>query len=207
MKKLIKGLHKFQKEVFPIQKNFFQNLAKGQNPEILFITCSDSRINPHLVTSADPGELFILRNAGNIIPPYNSNATGEAATIEFAVGQLKVKDIIICGHSYCGAIETTFNLDKISNQPILKTWLENNILPTLKLVNQNYQNLDQDSLHDILLQEHVLKQIENLKTYPIINQAIAENKLVLNAWIYKFEEGDIYSYNSQEGQFENIKHY
>ena len=207
MKKLIKGLHKFQKEVFSIQKNFFQNLAKGQTPEILFITCSDSRINPHLVTSADPGDLFILRNAGNIIPPYSNNTNGEAATIEFAVGQLKVKDIIICGHSYCGAIEATFNLDKIKNQPILKSWLENNILPTLNLVNKNYQTLDRESLLDILLQEHVLQQIENLKTYPIINQAIAENKLSLHAWIYKFEEGDIYSYNSQEGQFENIKHY
>jgi carbonic anhydrase len=206
MKKLIKGLHKFQKEVFPIQKNFFQNLAKGQEPEILFITCSDSRINPHLVTSADPGDLFILRNAGNIIPPYSNNASGEAATIEFAVGQLKVKDIIICGHSYCGAIEATFNLNKITNQPILKSWLENNILPTLNLVNKNYQNLDRESLLDILLQEHILQQIENLKTYPIINQAIADNKLSLHAWIYKFEDGDIYSYNSQEGQFENIKH-
>ncbi|MDR3646922.1 MAG: carbonic anhydrase [Candidatus Babeliales bacterium] len=207
MKKLIKGLHKFQKEVFPIQKNFFQGLAKGQNPEILFITCSDSRINPHLVTSADPGELFILRNAGNIIPPYSNLPTGEAATIEFAVGQLKVKDIIICGHSYCGAVEATFNLDKMVQQPILRDWLENNISPTLRLVNQNYKDLDRESLSDILLQEHVLQQLENLKTYPIINEAIAENKLVLHAWIYKFEDGDIYAYNSQEGQFENIKHY
>lgn len=206
MKKLIKGLHKFQKEVFPIQKNFFQNLVKGQSPEILFITCSDSRINPNLVTSADPGDLFILRNAGNIIPPYSIVATGEAATIEFAVGQLKVKDIIICGHSYCGAIAAAFHLNKISKQPILKSWIENNILSTLELVKNNYQNLDKKSLLNILLQEHVLQQIENLKTYPIINEALSQNKLSLHAWIYKFEDGDIYSYNSQEGQFENIKH-
>jgi len=207
MKKLIKGLHKFQQEVFPIHKNFFQDLAKGQNPEILFITCSDSRINPHLVTSANPGDLFILRNAGNIIPIYSSVNTGETATIEFAVNELKVKDIIVCGHSFCGAVEAVLNLEKISNSSSLKNWIETNILPTLNLVNKNYQNLDKSSLMNILLQEHVLKQIENLKTYPFINQAIENNKIALHAWVYKFESGDIYSYNTQDGQFEKIKHF
>ncbi len=205
MKKLIKGLHKFQTEVFPIQKDFFQDLAKGQDPEILFISCSDSRINPHLVTSSDPGELFILRNAGNIIPVYGVGG-GEAATIEFAVCELKVKHIIVCGHSYCGAIEAVFHSDQLTSQPILKSWIDNNIAPTLALVNKNYQNLDKNSLESILLQEHVLQQIENLKTHPTVMNAITNHGLTLHAWIYKFESGDIFSFNLQEGQFERIKH-
>lgn len=207
MKKLIKGLHKFQTEVFPIQKDFYQDLAKGQNPDILFISCSDSRINPNLVTSADPGDLFIVRNAGNIIPAYGLSGGGEAATIEFAVKELKVKDIILCGHSHCGAIKAVFNVDTLTDQPNLQQWIRQNISPTLELVQKNYPDLDQESLGNVLLQEHVLQQIENLKTHPVVAQAIKNHELSVHAWIYAFERGDIFSFNVQEGQFELIKHF
>lgn len=206
MKKLIKGLHKFQTEVFPIQKDFFHNLAKGQNPEILFISCSDSRINPNLVTSAEPGELFILRNAGNIIPPYTINSS-EAATIEFAVCELKVEHIIICGHSHCGALTASLQLDTVStNMPSLYCWLKTNVAPTVDLIHKNYTDLSPTNILNILLQEHVLQQIENLKTHPAVSHAIAEQRLTLHAWMYKFETGDIFSFNTQSGQFECIKH-
>ena len=206
MKKLIRGLHKFQTEVFPIQKDFFEKLVKGQEPEILFITCSDSRINPTLVTSANPGELFILRNAGNIIPPYVV-ASGEAATIEFAINQLKVEHLIICGHFHCGALDAAINLDSFKDQPQLYAWINQNVSPTLDLVNKSYQDLDSTSLGNILLQEHVLQQIENVKTHPAVNHAINQGALTLHAWIYRFEEGNIYSYNRHDGQFELIKHF
>jgi len=206
MKKLIKGLHKFQTEVFPIQKDFFHDLTKGQNPEILFISCSDSRINPNLVTSADPGDLFILRNAGNIIPKYTI-ASSEAATIEFAVCELNIEHIIICGHSHCGALTATVQPDNLHNLPSLSHWLKTNVTPTLELIHKNYSDLTQHTLMSILLQEHVLQQIENLKTHPVVNAAIAEHKLTLHAWIYTFEHGDIFSYNTQNGQFELIKHF
>lgn len=206
LEKLIKGLHKFQTEVFPIQKDFFEELTKGQNPEILFISCSDSRINPHLVTSAAPGDLFILRNAGNIIPVY-STQSGEAATIEFAVCELKVKHIIVCGHSHCGAIDAVFDLDKLDNQPSLTSWISTHITPTLNLVRKNYPNREADSLKSVLLQEHVLQQIENLKTHPAVMHATAQHDLALHAWIYEFERGDISAYNLHDEQFERIKHF
>lgn len=206
LEKLIKGLHKFQTEVFPIQKDFFQELMKGQNPDILFISCSDSRINPHLVTSAEPGDLFILRNAGNIIPVY-STQSGEAATIEFAVSELKVKHIIICGHSHCGAINGVFNLDSLNKLPSLASWVKTHIWPTLNLVRSNYPGIKEDALKSILLQEHVLQQIENLKTHPTVMDAIAHHDLTLHAWVYEFEHGDIFAYNEQDGQFEQIKHF
>jgi carbonic anhydrase len=205
MKKLISGLHKFQTEVFPIQKDFFQKLVEGQEPEILFVTCSDSRINPTLVTSADPGDLFILRNAGNIIPPY-SIPSGEAATIEFAINQLKVEHLIICGHSHCGALNAAPHLDSLKNQHQLHAWIDQNVSPTLALVNKSYHELDAVSFASILLQEHVLKQIENVKTHPAVNRAIDKGLLTLHAWIYRFEEGNIYSFNQNDGQFELIKH-
>ena len=205
MKKLIKGLHKFQTEVFPIQKDFFENLALMQDPETLFITCSDSRINPHLVTSSSPGDLFLLRNAGNIVPPYESMCS-ETATIEFAVCELNIKHIIICGHSHCGALKAAFNLDVLKKLPHLYSWIDENITPTLDFVRENYDTDDQTELLNILMQEHVLQQIENLKTHPCVAKAIEKKQITLHAWIYVFEEGDIFSYNQDDEQFESIKH-
>lgn len=204
MKKLIKGLHRFQSQIFPIKKDFFHDLMKGQNPEALFITCSDSRINPHLMMSADPGDLFILRNAGSIIPEYGSGGS-EEATIEFAVYELKVKNIIVCGHSHCGAIFAATDLKKIEYAPSLFTWIKKNIEPSLDLVKKNYDALDPQALLSVLMQEHVLKQMENLKTHPAVKKAIAENNLVLHAWIYRFETGEILAFDPDEGQFMAIK--
>src|SRR5688572_14829550 len=105
MQKLVQGLHQFQSSIFSSQRDLFERLAVKQTPDALFITCSDSRINPNLITQTEPGDLFILRNAGNLVPRYDTGSSGEAATIEFAVVALKVTDIIICGHSHCGAMK------------------------------------------------------------------------------------------------------
>ncbi len=203
MKKLIKGLHKFQKEVFPLQKNYFEELVKEQKPEVLFITCSDSRINPNLVTSTGPGDLFILRNAGNIIPAYGI-ASGEEATIEFAVVQLGIKHIIVCGHSFCGAIAAAIHPEQTQHMPDFSKWIMNHISPTLDLIKKNYTNLDPQSLLNVLLQENVLQQVENLKTNPAVVDRMKKNKLSIHAWIYKIETGQIFSFNPQEEQFELI---
>jgi carbonic anhydrase len=203
MKKLIKGLHKFQKEVFPLKKNFFEELAKEQKPEVLFITCSDSRINPNLVTTTEPGDLFILRNAGNIIPLFGTSI-GEEATIEFAIEQLGIKHIIVCGHSYCGAIEAAMNPERMNNMPSLNKWITSNVSPTLDLIRKNYSNLDQNEMFDVLLQENVLKQIENLKSHPSVAKRLFGNEVSVHAWIYRIEVGTVYAFNAAEEQFELI---
>src|SRR6201994_1432984 len=123
MQKLIQGIHQFQGKSFLPLKGLFQQLAKGQNPETLFITCSDSRIDPSLLTQSKPGDLFILRNAGNIVPPHGAANGGEAATIEFAVAGLGVKDIIICGHSDCGAMQALLKPEMVATLPTVATWL------------------------------------------------------------------------------------
>lgn len=203
MKKLIKGLHTFQTTIFPKKKGIFQDLIKGQKPEVLFITCSDSRINPNLVTSADPGELFIIRNAGNIIPDYKKGG-GEWATIEFAIHALQVGHIIVCGHSHCGAIEAALHKKSMRSTPLLKSWIHENIDPTLQLIEDNYEQLTERSKINILTQENVLHQIENLKMNPAINKKLEDGSLTIHAWIYEFETGEIFSFNATKGQFEPI---
>lgn len=123
VQKLIQGIHQFQRESFLPLQGLFEQLAKGQSPETLFITCSDSRIDPNLLTRSKPGDLFILRNAGNIVPPHGAGHGGEAATIEFAVTALGVKDIIICGHSHCGAMQGLLHPERIGLLPALSAWL------------------------------------------------------------------------------------
>ena len=125
MQKLINGLHQFQRDIFTTQRELFERLAGGQSPDALFITCSDSRINPNLITQTEPGELFILRNIGNIVPPYTSSSidAGAAAAIEFAVSALDVEYIVICGHSHCGAIKGLLNPASVADMPSVSGWL------------------------------------------------------------------------------------
>ena len=123
MQKLIEGIHQFQEENFRPLQGLFEKLSRGQNPETLFITCSDSRIDPNLLTQSQPGDLFILRNAGNIVPSHGGPYGGEVATIEFAVAGLGVKDIIICGHSHCGAMMGLLQPEMVANLPAVSSWL------------------------------------------------------------------------------------
>ncbi len=199
MHKLIQGLHHFQSHVFESQRSLFERLDKGQHPEVLFITCSDSRIDPNLITNTNPGDLFVLRNAGNIIPPYGAINGGEAATIEFAVSALKVKDIIVCGHSSCGAIKGLLQPQQLEDLPAVKAWLSH-AEATRRIVKENYGGLSEDQKENVAIQENVLVQIENLRTHPAVASRLSAGHLRIHAWTYKFQTGEIFSY-SENGQF------
>ncbi|MBX9877308.1 MAG: carbonic anhydrase [Candidatus Obscuribacterales bacterium] len=199
MHKLIQGLHHFQSYVFESRKSLFERLDKGQHPEVLFITCSDSRIDPNLITNTDPGDLFVLRNAGNIIPPYGAINSGEAATIEFAVSALKVKDIIVCGHSSCGAIKGLLEPQLLEDLPTVKSWLSH-AEATRRIIKENYGDLDEDKKLNVAIQENVLVQIENLRTHPSVASRLSGGHLRIHAWTYKFQTGEVFSY-SENGQF------
>src|SRR5947207_3345280 len=173
MQKLIQGIHQFQKESFRPLRGLFEKLANGQNPETLFITCSDSRIDPTLLTKAQPGDLFILRNAGNIIPPHGAGNGGEAATIEFAVAALGVKDIIICGHSHCGAMKGLLQSELLTSLPAVSSWLSH-AEKTLRIVSDNYGHLDRDRLLTAAVEENVLVQLENLRTLPPVASRLVQ---------------------------------
>lgn len=205
MQKLITGLHHFRSKVFDSQKELFERLSHGQTPEALFITCSDSRINPNLITQTAPGDIFILRNAGNIIPPFGAANGGEAGTIEFAVAALGIKDIIVCGHSSCGAMKGLLHPEGLKNLPSVQSWLSH-AEATRRIVEENYtdQNLTDEQILNIAIQENVLAQIENLKTHPAVAARLSRGALNIHAWIYKIQTGEIFDYKQDEGQFKPI---
>ncbi len=200
MQKLIQGIHKFQSEVFSSQIELFKKLEKRQDPEVLFITCSDSRINPNLITQTEPGDLFIMRNAGNIVPAYGNQSSGEMATIEFALDILGVKDIVICGHSHCGAMKGLLAPESIENLPAVKSWLQNAEI-TRRVVFDHYKHLKGPDLLMAAIEENVLMQLEHLKTHPCVATRLANKEVRLHGWVYKFETGVVFKYDPEQGQF------
>jgi carbonic anhydrase len=206
MQKLIQGIHQFRTEDFRPLQGLFEQLAKGQNPETLFITCSDSRIDPNLLTRSQPGDLFILRNAGNIVPPHGPASGGEAATIEFAVAGLGVKDIIICGHSHCGAMKGLLEPESVASLPAVASWLAY-AEPTRRIVHENYAHLEGERLVTATVGENVLVQLENLRTLPSVAARLIRGDLHLHGWVYKIETGEVFAYDSSNGQFIPLAQY
>lgn len=200
MHKLAAGVHKFQREVFGSHRDLFTRLADGQAPHTLFITCSDSRINPNLLTQTAPGEIFILRNAGNIVPSWGAPVGGEAATIEYAVTALGVEHIVVCGHSGCGAMKAVIDPDGLKTMPAVKQWLAH-AETTRRIIEENYPGRDADELMSIAIQENVLAQLENLRTHPSVAARIAKGALALHGWVYKIATGEVFAYDTEEGQF------
>lgn len=200
MHKLALGVHKFQREVFGDHKDLFARLADGQAPHTLFITCSDSRINPNLLTQTAPGEIFILRNAGNIVPSWGAPVGGEAATIEYAIAALGVEHIVVCGHSGCGAMKAVIDPGSLETLPAVRTWLAH-AETTRRILQENYGDQSPDELLSIAIQENVLAQLENLRTHPSVAARIAKGALALHGWVYKIVTGEVFAYDTEEGQF------
>jgi carbonic anhydrase len=195
MKKLIKGLREFKASYFNTHQQLFEQLAQGQKPRVLFITCSDSRVDPNLITQAQLGELFVIRNAGNIIPPYGATNGGEGATIEYAVQALDIRQIIICGHSHCGAMKGLMKLNSLQGEmPLVHDWLKY-AEATRRLVNDHYSEYKGEELLEILTAENVLTQIENLRTYPAIHSRLYQGQLSIYAWIYHIETAEVLAYD------------
>jgi carbonic anhydrase len=200
VQQLVAGVHKFKHEVFRQQRELFQRLAEGQSPQTLFITCSDSRIDPNLITHTDPGDLFVLRNAGNIVPAYGAGSGGELATIEFAVTGLGVSDIVVCGHSHCGAMKGLLHPEYLEEMPAVADFLKH-AETTLRIVKSRYSDLHGEPLLDAAIEENVLVQLENLQTHPAVAAALAGGKLKLHAWLYDIASGEVFAFADEVGQF------
>jgi carbonic anhydrase len=206
IKRIIAGLNEFHDNYFVAHRELFEHLSHGQNPELLFITCSDSRIDPFLITQSQPGDLFVIRNVGNLIPPYGKLNSAEAAGIEYAVEALGIKDIVICGHSHCGAMKGLLQIGNLAQQmPSVYEWLKTHAEATRRLVMDNYQGYPHEKLLKITIEQNVLTQIENLETYPVIRSKLHSNQLTLHAWIYEIETGEVLAYDAQDGKFRVIK--
>lgn len=202
MRKLIDGVRKFQGEGFRSHEELFQTLATGQQPETLFITCSDSRIDPNLLTQTVPGELFILRTAGNIVPPWDASTTsGEAATIEYAVNALGIEHVVICGHSHCGAMAGLLSPESTKSLPAVTAYLQH-AAATREAVDRNYGDVD-DAEQRLAraVEQNVIAQLANLQTHPSVAAAVSESRLQLHGWVYTFESGDVSCLEPDTGNF------
>lgn len=206
MERLYKGIHKFQSSHFKRKEEFFRRLSTHQKPEVLFITCADSRVDPNLVTQSSPGDLFIIRNVGNIVPPHHAirDKNSVAAALEFAVLELKVADIIVCGHSNCGAMQMLRRNDAaFLDMPHLKQWVQI-AEPVKRIVDRFYQGASDEMKERITEKENVLMQIRNVETYPFVEKALEEGTLKLHGWYYDIGTGKIFSYNPENDEFEAI---
>ena len=200
MKKLMDGLQKFQREVFPLKKELFERLAKGQKPSTLFITCADSRVVPDLFTQSEPGEIFVIRNAGNIVPAYRRPPGGVTATIEFAVAGLGVKHIVICGHTDCGAMKGLLHPETLTEVPAVGDWLSQ-ADATRRVVLDNYKGEEESTLVNAMIRENVLVQLQNLQTHPSVLSRVVAGEVMLYGWIYNIGTGDVESFDADRQTF------
>lgn len=201
MQELIKGLREFQSTDFVAKRDLFEKLSHGQHPRVLFITCSDSRIDPNLITQSDVGELFVIRNAGNIVPPFGATNGGEGATIEYAINALGIQHVIICGHSHCGAMKGLLKLETLEHEmPLVYNWLKY-CEATRRLIQDAYGDREGEALLEVTTAENVLTQIENLRTYPIVHSKLHQGKLAIHGWIYEIETGEVLAYDGDTHSF------
>ncbi|MBL4849101.1 MAG: carbonic anhydrase [Planctomycetes bacterium] len=185
--RLADGVRTFRAVEFPRRRRQFKALASGQSPDTLFVTCSDSRIDPSLVTQTDPGDLFVIRNAGNLIPRFGSEPVGgEAATLEYAVLGLGVKDIVICGHSHCGAMAGLLAPDSLLGLPQVSAWLRH-ARTTLERVSA----APSDAPGEAAIETNVVVQLESLRSYPFVALREVRGDLTLHGWVYDFETGEV----------------
>ncbi|MFC4498278.1 MULTISPECIES: carbonic anhydrase [Streptomyces] len=176
----------------------FAKLAEGQSPQVLFITCSDSRVVPALITGARPGELFELRTAGNIVPPYGSDRpTGEAATIEYAVEVLGVSDIVVCGHSHCGAVGALVRGDDLDAVPAVRDWLAH-------AADEPGAADPSDPTVALAVQNHVLAQLLRLRSYPCVEKRLADGRLRVRGWYYEVHTGAVLEHRVATDGFEAL---
>ncbi|MGW6317622.1 carbonic anhydrase [Streptomyces sp. NPDC055099] len=183
MQDLTEGVARFQRDVFPAKAKLFAHLATHHTPHTLFISCSDARVVPELITGTEPGELFVIRSAGNLVPAHAPGADGIAASIEYAVAALGVKDIVVCGHSACGAMTALAEGHDLSSVPAVATWL--------RYADPAVARTSTDGDVPALVRHNVLAQVANLATHPSVAKALAQGKVALHGWVFDIPTGRI----------------
>lgn len=208
MQALIAGVHRFRQEEFGNYRSLFRKLSReGQNPHTLFITCSDSRVLAELITQSKPGDLFVVKNVGNIVPPASAmgGTNSTAAAIEFAVESLRVSDIVVCGHSQCGAMAVLLGAAPApSGAPHLNAWLEL-AAPVREIVRRDYPFLQSEyERQSAAAEENVLFALENLRAYPGVRRRLREQSLRLHGWFFKIATAELFAFDPGAAQFKPL---
>ncbi len=196
------GVVKFQRHVYPHKKALFQKLAKGQSPQALFITCADSRVEPSLIVQTEPGQLFVDRNAGNFIPPFHGENASEAAGIEYALEVLHIRNIIICGHTDCGAMKAVWHPEAAEELKCVKNWLVNGKDARKRAM---AKKLPEERQLQEITERNVVVQLEHLRTYPSVARALAAGKLEIAGWVYDIEHGKVLEYHAEGDEFRVLR--
>lgn len=206
MNELIGRVVGFEQQVFPQSEELYSKLAThGQSPKALMISCADSRVVPEHIMQAAPGDLFVCRNAGNIVPPYSTQNGGVTSTVEFAVLALGIRDIIVCGHSDCGAMKgLEGDPAKLESMPNVLAWLRHGIAAK-QVVNQSYPDLDEKARVRAISLENVVAQLANLRTHPSVAAGIARGEISLHGWFVDIHAGQVLGLNGENGRFEAIR--
>jgi len=202
VQRLVRGIHAFQANYFATHRALFEQLAtNGQRPETLFITCSDSRVVPNLITNAAPGELFIVRNIGNIVPSADQGAPGGvSAAIEYAVQVIEVENVIVCGHTGCGAIEAILHPERVEHLRFVPRWIRQSAgIP--EIVAARYPDLDDDARLVAAVEENVLLQLEHLRSFDFVVERLDRGTLKMNGWVFKIATGEVFDYDPENEQF------
>ncbi|QMV19189.1 carbonic anhydrase [Granulicella sp. 5B5] len=191
LEQLKAGVRRFQTQVYPQRAEMYaQAASEPQKPHTLFITCADSRIDPNEITSTGPGEVFVTRNIGNMVPAYGEMLGGVSAVIEFAVGGLGVKHIAICGHSDCGAMKALMDPESVAKMPSVRNWLKN-AHAALSVAETLHERMPERDLVQELTEQNVLQQLGHLKTHPSVAAAMAAGELTLSGWVYEIGSGAV----------------
>ena len=207
MKKLIKGIHRFQQGYHAEHREAFQILERGHAPKILIITCSDSRVSPSMITGSAPGELFVIRNAGNMMPLHEeakNHFSGEAATLQYAVEVLNVEDIIVCGHTDCGAVKALMQpSEALLDLDLVHRWVDQ-AGHLREIVAESFDHLTGRDRHIAAIEQNVLIQVSGIQTYPFIFKRIQEGRLSLHGWVYHIGSGEVTTYDSHADGFVSV---
>jgi carbonic anhydrase len=201
IEQLLTGVRKFRAEIYPERQAAYQQLMReGQRPHALFITCSDSRIDPELLTQSGPGQIFVFRNIGNLVPPYGEMLGATSAVIEYAVLVLNIPHIVVCGHTDCGAMKGLAARQQLTNLPIVNRWLMS-AEAALSVAEARATPTDGKPMLESLIEENVLLQLNHLRTHPSVAGRIAQGALAISGWVYDIAGGTVRVYDQREGRF------
>ena len=204
VEKILRGVKRFKRKVFPKHRELFQKLALQQRPTALFITCADSRIDPCLLTQTKPGELFLCRVIGNIVPRYPESIGGVSATIEYAVGVLGVEDVIVCGHTDCGVMKGVVHPEALKPLRNVSAWLSH-AQPARKSFREYEGDLSAPEFLLALTERNVIEQLKNLRTHPSVARRLKQGNLKLHGWVYHIGKGIVTTYSRRRDKFIRVR--
>jgi carbonic anhydrase len=202
--RIARGVGKFQTEIYPAQREMFERLKLGQEPLAMFVTCADSRVNPNLVTQTDPGEIFIERNPGNVIPPYAEFVGGVTAGVEYAMRALKVPVIVVCGHTDCGVMKALLRPEQVADMPGVQKWMSHAFEARKHMLREFGDAPEEEQLRR-MTEFNVLGQIENLKTHPSVSARLLRGEIEIRGWVYDIGDGSIREADPESGRFELLE--